>query len=777
MMMVPMRRRLLLAAPLLLAAACAPQGEAAPPPVSPASQGSSPNAAAPSTQPQQKPASGRVAIAGPEASPISYERIARIPEPGLNLPRRIQYAPDGKLITYLQSEAGTDQMALFAFDLASKSSKVLLRAGDLVKEAAPMSREEELRRERQRQKFSGITSFFWAKRAPVMLIPYAGDIFVRSEAGALTRLTETKEPELDPKICHGGERVAFVRGGELFVIDVATKKETQLTKGAPEGVTRGLSDFNGQEEFDEPSGYFLSPGCDKIAYLEVDERDVGTVPVLGYRGGKSDLMIQKYPLVGQKNPKVRAGILDIASKKTAWLKWKDESERYLGRFHWTHDGKSLFLQTLSRDQKRLAVVKADPRSGDAQELVVETAKTWVDFADLALLEKTPRFVWTKTIGGRSHLELRDAEKGAVISTLTSGDWDVEALGPVDEARGRVIAWGTKDGPVNRHLYAVPLAAGDKAGEIARLTTEPGVHLPALDREGRGFVDVHSALDRMPKAVVRSESGAAIAEIPTSADPDLAKLNVRAPEIVSFKGPSGDTLYGSILKPRALEPGRKYPIVVMVYGGPGAQLVLNNWAPRLLANHLADRNMVVFTVDNRGSAGRGQGFAEHLYGRVGEVELADQIAGLDYLKTLPYTDLGRVAIHGHSYGGTMTVLAMLKAPDRFHVGIAGAPVTDWRLYDTGYSERFMGLLDKNPKGYEGTDLTQFAKNLQGKLFLLHSLMDENVHFQNTAQLIDALVAADKPFDLLVFPGERHGFRDPAARKYSIRRTVEYLAEHL
>jgi dipeptidyl-peptidase-4 len=487
--------------------------------------------------------------------------------------------------------------------------------------------------------------------------------------------------------------------------------------------------------------------------------------------------MQKYPLVGQKNPKVRAGILDLASKKTAWLKWKDDSERYLGRFHWARDGKSLYLQTLSRDQKRLALIKADARSGEAAELVVETSPTWVDFADMELLEKAPRFVWTKTVGGHTHIELRDAEKGASVAMLTSGDWDVEMLGPVDEARGRVFIWATKDGPLDRHLYAVPLGVTDKPGEIVKLTREPGTHWPAIDPEGRGFVDVHSAVDRMPKAVIRTETGASIAEIPTSADPDLAKLNIRAPELVSFKGPSGDMLYGSILKPRAVEPGRRYPIVVMVYGGPGAQTVLNSWGPRLLQNHLADRNMVVFQLDNRGSSGRGQGFAAHLYGRAGEVELQDQIAGLDYLKTLPYTDLGRVAIHGHSYGGTMTLLALLRAPDRFHVGIAGAPVTDWRLYDTGYSERYMGLLDQNGKGYEGTDLRKDAKNLKGKLLLLHSLMDENVHFQNSAELIDALVAADKTFDLFVFPGERHGFREPAARRYAVRRTVDYLAEHL
>lgn len=762
----------------VLAAACAPAGDATPPPAAPQTTSSPPAAAT------EKRAGGeRVAILGPEASPITYDRMAKIPEPGLNLPRMGAYSPDGKLVTYLQLEPGTDAMALFALDLASKSTKLLVRAGDLAREAKPMSREEELRRERQRQKFSGITTYQWAKRAPVMLIPFGGDIFLRGEAGAVTRLTETPEPEVDPKICDGGERVAFVRGGELFLLDVATKRETRLTKGAPEGVTRGLSDFNGQEEFGEFSGYWLSPACDRIAYLEVDEREVKTVPVLGYRGGKADLMMQKYPAVGEKNPKVRAGVMDLATQKTTWLKWPTDAERYLARFRWSPDSKALFLQTLSRDQKRLAVVRADAKSGETTEIHVETSPAYVELTELFPLEKSPRFVWIKPTGAHRHLELRDAQKGGLLASLTSGDWDVEKLGAVDEARGRVVFWGTKDGPLDRNVYAVPLPSGEgseakaSSGDVARLTPEAGVHVATIDRQGRGFLDIHSAIDRLPKAVVRGESGAVVAEIPTTADPDIAALRLRAPEIVQFKGPSGDTLYGALLKPRVMEPGRKYPIAVMVYGGPHSQSVVNYWSPRLLWNHLADRNIVVFEMDNRGTTGRGPLFEAALYGRVGEVELEDQLAGLDYLKTLPFTDLGRVAVHGHSYGGTMALLAMLKAPGRFHVGVAGAPVTDWRLYDTGYSERFMGLLAQNPKGYENTDLTKLAKNLRGKLFLVHSLMDENVHFQNTAQIIDALIAADKPFDMMIFPGERHGVRNPDARRYSVRRIVEYLTTNL
>lgn len=751
------------------AAACAPAGDPAPPPAVPKTERAEPRA----KEPAVGAAPSRTPILGPEASPVTFEMMSRYPEPGMNLPRLLRHSPDGKLVTFLQSESQSDEMALFAFDTTSKQTRLLARATDLSREQKPLSREEELRRERQRQKVKGLTSYQWAKRAPVMLIPFGGDVYVRGEAGALTRVTETPEPEIDPKICETGERVAFVRGSELVIVDVATRRETRLTKGAPEGVTRGLSDFNAQEEFGEPSGFWLSPACDKIAYLEVDERDVPQVAVMGFRGGKADLMMQRYAAAGQKNPRVRVGVLDIVKQKTTWLKWPSEAERYFGRFAWSEDGKALWLQALSRDQKRLALVRAEPASGQTTEVIVETSPTWVEFADMKLLKASPRILWTRAAGGHIHLSLRDAAKGSELSALTSGDWDVTDLLGVDEEGGRALIVGTKESPLERHLYAVPLAGG----EPKRLTPEAGYHHVTVDQQGRSFIDIHAANDRMPKAVVRDASGAVLVELPSKADPDLAALKLRAPELVSFRGPSGDTLYGALLKPRVMEPGRRYPVVVMVYGGPGVQTVLNAWSPRLMWNHLADRNVVVFQLDNRGTGGRGPAFEAPLYGGLGDVEMTDQIAGVEYLRKLPFVDGGRVGIHGHSYGGTMAALALLKAPDHFQVGVAGAAVTDWKLYDTGYTERYMDTPEKNPKGYEARDITRLAGNLRGKLFLIHAMMDENVHFQNTALLIDALVAANKPFDMLVFPGERHGYRSPPAKRYVAQRVVDYLAEHL
>jgi dipeptidyl-peptidase 4 len=720
-------------------------------------------------------ATARVTIAGPEASPITFERMSRWPEPGWQVPRSIAFSPDGKWITFLQSEKQNDETALFSFDRQSKEVRRLVRTDDLSAAKVAMSREEELRRERERGKTKGITSYVWAKRAPLLVLPFGGDIYARSADGAIARLTETPEPEIDARPCDTGERVAFVRKGELFAIDVATKKQTELTHGAPPGVTRSISDFNGQEEFREHHGYFWSPKCDRILYLEVDERGVEEIPILGYRDGRADLMQQRYPVAGGKNPVVRLAVADVGTKKTLPLRLPGTAEeKYVGRFAWAPDGKSIFFQTLSRDQKRRELVRVDAATLVAKVIATEDAPTWAEFSDIRVLEHAPRLLWTTNRSGFRHIEMLDATTGSVIARVTSGDWDVLGIEGVDEDAGRVLFSAARESPVEGQLYAAKLS---EKSDPVRLTSEPGVHDATVESNGKGWVDVHSAVDRTPRADVKGGDGAALGELPCPLDTDLPALGIRAPELVTVRAADGTTLYGSLLRPRNLVAGKRYPVVVMVYGGPRYQTVQNRWSARLLWQHLADRGVVVFQLDNRGTPSRGRAFEGAIYHHLGAIELADQLAGVDYLAALPFVDADRVGIYGHSYGGFMATLAMLRAPARFRVGVAGSPVVDWRLYDTGYTERYMGTPGGNPAGYAATDLASQAPNLRGKLLVLHALMDENVHFQNSARLVEALAAAGKTFDLFVFPGERHGYQSPQARRYAVERVVDYFARNL
>ena len=366
------------------------------------------------------------------ASPVTFARIADFPPPGWQIPRHVRLAPGGGQVTYLQAEKGGEQMALFALDLATKKHDLLLRASDVVGEDRPMSREEELRRERQRKRIAGVTAYDWAEKAPVMVLPLGGDVYVRDEAGKLRQLTDTEEPDIDPKICANGSRVAFARGRELFVVEVATGKEKALTRDAPEGVTRGQSDFNAQEEFNEPSGLWWSPTCDRLAFVEVDERGVDRIPIMGYRQG-TDLQHLRYPRAGRDNPKVRLGVVDVATGKITFvaLPKRDgfDDDAYLGRVTFGDDGATLYFQRLARDQRHLALVAADARSGEARHLVEETDPTWLDFAEMKPLGGD--FLWASfREGGHRHLERRSAANGAVVATLTRGPCDVFAIAGV-----------------------------------------------------------------------------------------------------------------------------------------------------------------------------------------------------------------------------------------------------------------------------------------------------------------------------------------------------------
>jgi dipeptidyl-peptidase-4 len=711
------------------------------------------------------------------ASPISFERIAAFPPPGWQVPRHAQVSPDGKLVTYLQSEGGGDEMALYAYDVDADEHRVILRASDVTATDKPMSREEELRRERQRKRIKGVTGYAWAAESDAMILPLGGDVYLRDGEGSIKPLTSSPEPEIDPQICRDGTKIAFARGRELFVLDIASGKETQLTKDAPDGITRGQSDFNAQEEFGEPHGFWWSPSCDHIAYLEVDESKVGRIPVMGYREGP-DLQHHRYPRAGTTNPSTKIGIVSLATGKTRWLElpagkaW-DPDDQYLGRVTFSPKGDVMYLQRLSRDQKALALVRVDVSSGKVDHVIEESHGAWIELADMRALEDGT-ILWTTYVDEHRHLEHRNGETGALITRITEGDWDVSRIVGVDEAQGRVLFIANESAPLERQLYA---RAIDGGGELTRLTPERGVHAVEGRKPEHGFVDIHSAHDRPPEAVVRDAAGKAIAKIPVPRSDDFDELGIRDPELVTVSSSDGPDLHAALLKPRDMKPGVKYPLLVMVYGGPGVQTVLDTYNPRLLWQHLADRGFVIWQLDNRGSTGRGHAFETPIAEKMGEVELADQLRGLDHVTSYPFVDSSRVGIYGHSYGGYMTLLAMLRAADRFRVGVAGSPVTDWRYYDTGYTERYMGTPRGNATGYDATSVLSEADHLEGKLLIIHALMDENVHFEHTASMIDAFVSADKDFDLLVFPGERHGYRSPKARRYAYRRVVDYFVEHL
>lgn len=722
-------------------------------------------------------ASGDAAILDEAASPVSFERISKFPEPGWQVPRAIRLSPDQQTLTYLLSESPEkgDEMALWSMDLATGKRSVLVRAADLLtaSEGAAPSRAEELRNERQRKRIKGVTEYQWAKTSSTLAIPAASSVFVRKPDGRIERVTAPGVEAIDPKLSPDGAKLAYVRGSELEVVDVTSGKSVALTVKAGKGVTRGQSDFNAQEEFDEPSGFFWSPDGKRIAFLEVDESAVAEVPVLGHRGGSPDLMMQKYPEAGKTNPSVKLYVIDIGTKRQTRIELPAplSKEAYLGRFRFTPDSKQLVFAAVERSQRRGHLLVSDLDGKVARVIDSREAKAgWLSMPPVLLAGDGRAAFFVAARDGHDHLA-RVPLSGGAATFLTAGAWDVIDLLGVDESSGRIAISATLGDALGRRPFSVDPNDGAAPKPLAEA---PGSYAVSWGKDG-AFAAVHSARDVPPHAFVRV--GGRTIDLPIARDPDIDALAIRVPETLELELPGGTKLYGALLAPRKLDPTKRYPLVQMVYGGPGVQTIQNRWMPRLSWQHLADRGFFVMQVDNRGTAGRGPAFEAPIDRKLGEVELADQLAALEQVLAKYPIDAKRTAIYGHSYGGFMAAYAMLAAPGRFKAAIAASPVTDWRLYDTGYTERYMGTPADNAAGYAASDLKKLAKNLTGELLVVHALMDENVHFQHTADLVDALVAEKKDFRMFVFPGERHGYRSPAARLYAAQLSTRFLVETL
>ena len=714
----------------------------------------------------------RAAAGGAEPGPappagLTLERVARFPPPGSRIPTGFRFTHDGRVLYYLALDGAADVRMLVREDVASGRREVLARAADPGQ--AP-SREEILRRERLRLQDRGITQFVLAEKADRVVYAWAGDLYLARPGGEPVRLTRSEAPEQDPQLSADGRRLAFVRDGDLYALDVDTLEERRLTTGSTDGITNGLAEYIAQEEMERRSGFWWSPDGRRIAYAQVDETGIPIYPIVHQGSDTWDVETHRYPFAGGPNARVRLGIVPAAGGATTWLDLAPAGEDfYLARVRFGPGG-ALYVQVESRDQKSLRLLRFDAAGGQPTALLEERSDTWINLGDDFQPLETGGFVWSSERSGWKHLELRAAD-GSLRHPLTSGSWCVDRLEGVDEKRGLVYFTAARETPLEKNLYRVPLAGG----EPERLTPDAGFHAVVTSPDGRHFVDTHDSVRTPPVVTLRDAQGRAVRTLEANDDPEIRALGLVPPELVSLRGPDGTLLYGAIFKPPGIAPGRRCPALVRVYGGPTAQTVKDSWelTQDLRAQYLARQGYVVFRLDNRGSPRRGHAFESAVDRHLGSVEVEDQIAGARWLAALPYVDGDRIGIYGWSYGGYMAALAVLKAPDLFRAAVAGAPVTDWDGYDTHYTERYMGTPRDNPQGYRAASVLPLAGSLRNPLLIIHGMSDENVHFRHTARLLNALNAAHRPYDLLVFPDERHLPRALSDRVYMEERLLRHF----
>ncbi len=688
-------------------------------------------------------------------------------------------SPDGTRVTFLRGKDDDRfQLDLWEYDIASGEIRRLVDSKVVLPGEETLSDEEKARRERQRiAAFSGIVDYQWAPSSQALLFPLGGELYLYDlgddVADPVRKLTSGTGFATDPKVSPGGAYVGFVRERNLWLIDLATGREIQLTEDGSDTIGNGVAEFVADEEMDRHTGYWFAPDDSAVAFTRIDESPVPVQKRYEMYADRTEVVQQRYPAAGDPNVRISLHVADLATMRAgkagvdrpaklsvAGVDLGPETDIYLPRVQWRTPG-VLTFQRQSRDQRTLELFETTLATGKQRVLVTETSDTWVPLHSGLRFLADGRFLWISERSGFEHLQLHAAD-GALERVLTSGDWVVDALLGVDETAGLAYIAGTKDSPLEKHVYAVPLAGG----EPRRLSTQPGMHEASFSANASVFVDLWSNPTTPPQTQLFKADGSLLAtlvanDLSDPAHPYAPYRGAHRPvEFGSFEAADGSELHYSLIKPADFDPARKYPVVVYVYGGPATQTVTRAWPGRtdhFFNQYLAQNGYVVFSLDNRGTPRRGAKFGGALYGRQGTVEVQDQVAGVEFLRGQSWVDPARIGVHGWSNGGYMTLMLLGQASDHYACGVAGAPVTDWALYDTHYTERYMDHPERNPDGYRVSSVFTHIDGLRSKLLLVHGMADDNVLFTNSTKLMSELQKRGTPFELMTYPGAKHGLQ--------------------
>ncbi len=721
---------------------------------------------------------------------LTIERLFEDPDLSGPAPKNVKISPDGERVGFLRGSADNQLVLdLWSFDLASSDVRQLVASDDITGGVTVLSAEEEARRERQRTAaLKGIVDYSFSPDGNAVLFPLNGDLYLYDLAARLTtELVKGEGAEIDPQFSPAGDAVAFVRDGDLYVVDVGSQRETRLTRRDSEDVTNGLAEFIAQEEMDRDTGYWWSPDGQRIAFLQVDESNVRIEERFEVLAETVNVVRQRYPATGTTNVDVRLGIVDVATGDTRWLDLGADTDIYVARVDWFPESDRLVVQRQSRNQQTLDLLDFDVQSGDATVLLTETSDTWIDlFDDLTFLPERQQFVWSSARNGYKHLYLYDY-RGELIRQLTDGEWEVtgdrnqRALLHVDERTGRYLFMATKASPTERHLYEGNLR-DERLSQPARVTRLAGWHDVEVSPNGQFFVDAFSAGDRPPSVAVHRSDGSLdgyIEENPLDSSHPYWRYLPRhaSAQFGQLQSEDGQELHYYVRRPATATEANPAPAIVMVYGGPHGPRVKNIWGG-FFEQVLVANGYVVFSVDNRGTDFRGTDFDRPIYRNMGDPEVRDQAVGARYLQSRPFVDSERVGVFGWSYGGYMTLMCMLKTPELYAAGVSGAPVTDWRLYDTHYTERYMGTPLDNEAGYLSGNVLPLAGRLSAPLLLMHGMADDNVLFTHTTALMKALQDEGKVFELMTYPGGKHGLlRIPEQGRHGYRTILDFFNRKL
>jgi len=698
--------------------------------------------------------------------------------------RQAKISPDGTMVTFLQGrEDDAKQQDLWAYDLATGEGKILVSSTDLLGEPEVLSAEEKNRRERAREYGKGIVSYSWDEKGEKILFPLGGDVFLYDlvEQNAV-QVTDTEGFETDARISGSGKYVSYVRDNNLYLYSLNLKIERQLSGGATDLIRNGIASFVVQEELGRRTGYWMSPNERYMAYSQINESPVAIEERIEFSARGIENVAQRYPFAGTDNATVRLGIKPLGGGRTVWADIGDDPDIYLARVFWSDDGNSMYVGILSRDQKSLKMLSVSPVTGASTLMFEETSDAWISMRGSSFKALNDGgFLWTSERDGFRHI-YRYERDGKNPVQITKGDWPVSQINCADEENRFIYFSGWRETPQESHIFRV----GFDGGNLMQLSESSGRHFARFSQNCAAYIGTFSNNSTPPQTRAHDANGKPLIWLNENA---VAEGHPYAPYLASHVTPQfgqleaedGTKLDYLLYKPTDILPGEQRPAITMVYGGPGVQTVHNGWG-RLTAQMLVDNGYIVFQLDNRGAYNRGRAFEDHLYRSMGRAEVIDQSVGAAFLKKLRFVDPDRMGVYGWSYGGYMT-LHMLAQTDHYTSGVAGAPVTDWALYDTAYTERYLG--DPRPdnanytKGaYEEGSVFAHLDGLTEPFLLMHGMADDNVVFRHTIKLMDEMQERGAHnMRLMTYPGEKHGFRKKENQIHRDQQILNFFNETL
>lgn len=709
------------------------------------------------------------------AGQLTLERVFASPSLNGPSPRGLQLSPDGRYLTLLRNrDTDRERYDLWGFDRQTGEWRMLVDS-EKVGGGRELSEAEKMQRERLRiGDLKGIVDYQWAADGQALLVPLDGDLHLARLGGTSQQLTDTEQAELNPKLSETGAYVSFVRDRRLWTARLG-EEPVAVTPAEGELVTWGEAEFVAQEEMDRHTGFWWAPDDRRIAVARVDEAPVGVVTRTAIGASGTRTYEQRYPVAGSPNADVSLFVIDPDGGNRVQVDLGPERDIYLARVDWAPDGRTLYVQREDRGQTRLDMLKVDPATGASEVLFTENAASghWINLTDNYRFLRDGSLIWWSERDGFGHL-YRFVD--GAWTQLTRGRWMVTGLAGVDQETGRVYFVGTKDDVLAKQVYALDLSDPSR---IERLTDLEFNNAARMDGAGKTLVVSRSGQAQPAQHYLADGTGKRIAWVLENAldaehpyTPFLAGHRTTTYGTVAAE--DGTPLNWLMITPE-MEPGRRYPVFFEHYGGPGAQRAHKGWLGTL-PQAIVDRGYIYFLLDNRGASARGVAFEKPLYRAMGEVEVIDQKRGAEYLKTLPYVDADKIALYGWSYGGYLTLKQLEADPGLYAAGVAGAPVTKWELYDTHYTERYMGTPQADAEAYTRSAVIADAAKIADPLLIVHGMADDNVVFENSSELIAKLQGEAVPFEMMLYPGYTHSVGGPRISVHLWETIFRFLDSH-